>query len=70
MGHSLTPVAFFSDEITLIPHTATEASHIGRPVSIREFARGGPVSLYKRDDNGEYVVSRYKHNTFMEGPEA
>ena len=76
MGHSLTPVMFFSDQIKIVPHTATEARHIGRPVSIREFAKGGIVSLAKRDDNGEYIVKRwnkrggYRDGTFIEGPEA
>ena len=68
---TLTPIHFFSDEIVLVPHTATSADHIGRPVSIREFAGELPVALY-RVDNGEYLVraGRPRHIVkFMEGPE-
>jgi len=70
MGHSLTHVGFFSDEIKLIPHTASLAEHIGRPISIRKFAANQPVSLQKRDDNGEFIATRYFSREFIEGPMA
>lgn len=68
MGTTMTPVAFFSEDITLIPHTATKAGHIDRPVSIKEFAAGRPVSLYTVEETGDYLV-RTIGNEFMEGPE-
>ena len=52
MGYGLTMVPFFTDDITIEPHTATHAKHIGHRVSIAQFAKGRPVSLSKRDDNG------------------
>jgi hypothetical protein len=75
MGHSLTAIRFFSDEIRIVPHTATFAKHLSRPVSIKEFAEGGPVWLFKRDDNGDYLVERSAARgegwkEFIEGPEA
>jgi len=71
MSRSLEIVHFFSDEITIEPHTATSASDIGRPVSIREFAAGKPVCLWRDIDNGEYEVRRGKFPCvqFIAGPE-
>lgn len=70
MGRSLTMIPFFSDKITIEPHTATYPHWIGRPVSIREFAAGMRVKLYKDDDSGEYVVQTKGYPiVFMEGPE-
>lgn len=70
MGRSLTMIPFFSDEITIIPHTATYKSMLNRPVSIREFAAGMRVKLYKDDDSGEYVVQTKGYPVvFIEGPE-
>ena len=68
MGHSLESIPFFSDAITLRPHTATAAKYIGRKVSIAQFTKGKPCSLSRRDDNGEYVVET-TNGEFMEGPE-
>ena len=68
MGHSLTHVGFFSDEIKINPHTATLAEHLGKPISIRKFAKNQPCSLQKRDDNGEFIVTRYFSGEFIEGP--
>jgi len=66
------PIPFFLDTITLLPHTATAAHHIGRPVSIREFANGEPVGLYLLE-NGEYLVQSKAHlvgpGRFIEGKE-
>jgi hypothetical protein len=70
MSRSYTPIWFFSDEITLKPHTATYAHWIERPVSVREFAAGMPVKLSRNDDNGEYLVETNGYPVvFMEGPE-
>jgi len=71
MGMTLTPIRFFSDEITIKPHTATHARFLDRRVSIREFANGRPCSLDRCDENGEYVVyvRTRMGREFMEGPE-
>lgn len=68
MGKTLTPIPFFSDAIKIKPHTATEAHHLGREVSIREFAAGRPVALYKVEETGE--LSAETDTRFMEGPES
>ncbi len=68
MGHSLIMVPFFTDDIAIRPHTATSAALIGRKVTIAKFAKGRPVSLSRRDDNGEYIVETIGRE-FMEGPE-
>ena len=72
MGKSLTPIMFFSDEITIVPHTATGAEYLGKKVSISEFAAGRPCSLDRCEENGEYVVyvRTPMGREFMEGPEA
>lgn len=69
MGHSLTSIPFFTDDIAIRPHTATDGDLIGHRVTIARFAKGRPVALRKRDDNGEYVVA-CAGGDFMEGPEA
>jgi hypothetical protein len=78
MGYSLRPVSFFSDEIELEPHSASNPDHVGRRVSIREFANGRPCSLSEIEETGELRVvichlcgnGRYTSTgEFMEGPE-
>lgn len=69
MGYSTQSIPFFSDEIAIVPHTASKAEHLGRKVSIRQFSAGQRCSLEQRDDNGEYFV-RLEDGTFIEGPEA
>ncbi len=61
-------VPFFSDRITLIPHTATHAHHIGRELTVQAFADDSGVSLYKLI-NGD-LLARLPSGTFIEGPEA
>lgn len=61
-------ILFFTDDIAIVPHTATEARHLSRPVTIREFANGEPVALYELE-NGEYLA-RVGRERFIEGPEA
>ena len=68
----MTLIPFYTDDITITPHTATLPEHIGRRVSIREFASGRPAALY-RLDNGEYLVKAGPFGAmldFMEGPES
>lgn len=75
-----TAVRFFSDQITLEPHTASSAELIGRPISLREFAGEGAVSLERIDDGpaaGEYIARRFGFlgryygvaEAFIQGPE-
>ena len=57
-----TKIRFFSDEITLDPHTASSAEYLGRPIRLREFAGEKPISLERIDDGpaaGEYIARRF-----------
>lgn len=67
MGMTLQPIPFFVDTITIVPHTASDAAHLCRPVSIAEFAQGGPVSLAELS-GGELRAST-PSGRFIEGPE-
>lgn len=68
MGISTQSIPFFSDEIIIVPHTASLAKHIGVPVSIRGFSKGRPCSLEQVQETGEYIV-RLQNGDFMHGPE-
>lgn len=74
MGKTLTPIMFFSDEITIVPHTATHAKFIDRKVSVAEFAAGSLCKLLKVEGTDEYVFTKGTLGTpsgeFVEGPEA
>jgi len=73
MGKSLTPIMFFDEEITIIPHTATSAKFLDRKVSVREFAAGEPCGLLKVEGTDEYVFTKGTGSLvaeFVEGPEA
>lgn len=61
-------VPFFTDDIKIIPHTATHRAHLDRPVSIAEFSQGLRVSLYEQQ-NGD-LLARMPNGVFIEGPEA
>jgi hypothetical protein len=55
-------VSFFSDSITIRPHTSSSASWLGRPVTLAQFAAGQPISLERIEDGpnaGEYIARRY-----------
>lgn len=62
MGTCTESVTFFSDEITIRPHTASRAEYIGQPVSLRQFANGRPITLERitsannPDNIGEYIA--------------
>lgn len=60
-------IPFYSDEIKIKPHSATDAKHLCRSISLREFSQGQPVSLYEHE-NGE-LLARLKDGKFIEGPE-
>lgn len=62
-------VPYFSDDIKIIAHTATHAEHIGKPVSVREFANGQPVSLYTMHNGDLMLIRNDAQRTFIEGPE-
>lgn len=62
------PVSFFSDDIEILPHSATHKEHVSKRVSIRNFAAGRPVSLYEMD-NGNLRAVVYGSGDFIEGPE-
>ena len=80
MGTTTRSIKFFSDKITIRPHTATHYKDIDRAISIREFAAGRPVSLEQIDSAndpamiGEYIVRACVRGTwyvqdFIQGPE-
>lgn len=68
MGYSIKSIPFFTDTITIRPHTATNAGHIGRLISVRQFSNGCPCSLEQVEETGEYIVRR-KGGDFIQGPE-
>ena len=66
MGHSLTPINFCDDRLSIRPHTATEAINLGKRITLRKFAGNSECSVSKRDDNGEFIFR--KGGAFVEGP--
>ena len=68
MGYSIKSIPFFTDDITLWPHTATSACYLGHAVSIAQFSGGMPCSLEQVEETGEYVV-RLQNGDFIHGPE-
>jgi len=65
-------IPFFSDDIAIRPHTATNARDLNRRVTIRQFTGGKACGLYQLD-NGDLMVRMYQPGesmpTFIEGPE-
>jgi len=74
MGYSLKSVPFFSEDITIQPHTISRDAfvmaeqYLGREVSIGQFSNGQPCSLEVIEETGEYFVRR-QDGAFMQGPE-
>lgn len=62
------PVPFFDSRIRIKPHTTTIRHHLGRTVSIEQFAQHGRVSLTEVVETGEYIVRR-ADGAFIQGPE-
>jgi len=62
------PILFFTDTITLWPHTARYGYNLDREISIREFCDGAPCSLVQVQETGEYIV-RTADGNFIHGPE-
>ena len=68
MGYSITSIPFFTDDITITPHSASKAEHLGKALSIREFCNGHPCRLLLNEDTGEYTFELLD-KTFATGPE-
>ena len=71
MGHNIIKsIPRFSDTLQLRPHTATNAGHVGRTISIRQFCHNGnsPCSLEQIEETGDYIVRR-RGGDFIQGPE-
>ena len=62
-------VSFFDEGITIVPHTATLAKHIGRSVTLREFADGQPIRLFEFEDEYIAMKGEIPDCEFIEGPE-
>ena len=63
------PIAFFDENITITSHSASEAEHVGRPVSVREFANGEPVGLYLTTSGDLLCKTPGYPGRFIEGVE-
>lgn len=59
-------ISFFSDQIEIIPHTATNEWHLRRVVTVAEFANGEPVSLYELG-NDQLLLRTADGRRFIEG---
>lgn len=71
MGRTYTPISFFLDDISITAHSATAAEHLDVPVTVGDFANGDPVSLWKREENGDYMLKTVGFPLrFIEGPES
>lgn len=63
-------IPFFSDEIVIVPHTATHEIHVGAPVSLREFGLAQSISLYEINNNGVIELRAQRTDgAFIEGLE-
>lgn len=77
MSRTLTPIPFFSDDITLVPHSISSelADRLERPLTVHDFvtATGAiSVSLYTTEDY-ELVIRTYLpdgREVFAQGPES
>lgn len=67
MGYSTQSIPFFTLDITLRPHTATNAKWLNRKVSLQSFCKGQPMYLEQIQETGEYIA-RLQDGTFMQGP--
>jgi len=70
------PVTFFTDDITIEPHTSNCAHLIGKPITLRKFSEGTPLSLWHNEETGDMYVENGQHliapgmpKLFIEGPE-
>ena len=68
MSMSTQPIPFFSDDIVIAVHSATDAKHVAHDVSLKAFAEGSPLRLESVVENGELIAYR-QDGAFMQGPE-
>jgi len=68
MGYSTINIPFFTDDITIKPHTATHAKWLNQKVSVKRFSKGERVGLEQIVENKEYII-RNMHGEFIQGPE-
>lgn len=69
----LTLIPFFADDITIHVTATTEKEFVGRDITLREFADGQPIALYRNETTDDYVAYRNSDNgpfsrAFIEGP--
>lgn len=58
-------IPFFTTDITIDVHTAMDAQHVGKSVTLVEFAQYKRMSLYELE-NGE-LLARMQNGDFIEG---
>ena len=63
-------IPFYLDTIEIVPDEATHAKHLDRVISLYEFTKGEPCSLYELE-NGELLArkGRYPNIEFIQGRE-
>jgi len=76
----MTPILFFSDDIAINPHSASQEFRAyvekAQPITVAEFASqtGNRVSLYQLDNGDLLLEAKAPHSTqtpiFIEGSEA
>lgn len=64
-------ITFFTGDITIKVHTATDARHVNKKVTLGDFAQGERIRLQELE-NGELLATcgRYPNERFIEGPQS
>lgn len=68
MGMSTQPVPFFTTDIVIAVHSATDSKHVVRNVSLEAFAEGSPLRLESVAETGELIAHR-QDGAFIQGAE-
>jgi hypothetical protein len=68
MSQTHVTIPFFTDDIGIFPHSATLASHLNKPMTIGEFAKGQRCHLVKIEETGELLATR-QDGAYIEGRE-
>ncbi len=70
MGSTMIPVKFFSDAITIEPHTVSQDAlkHLSKRTTLRAFAAGEPIALMEDEETGE-LTARTRSGRFITGRE-
>ena len=63
------PIPFFTGDLSVVPHAASNPDHLGHAVTIEDFSGGKPCLVYDLGDS-ELLVSLFDSSRFMQGPEA